>query len=284
MYETVALLPLNALQVPSLTLLYRCVIILLGFYRGQYKNGQRSGYGTRSSSGYEENKEHRTRTVEIYQRPSIASIMTGNSMPRSFHQPKRGIVEGQSSSADDLHAGRHWNQIYEGGWANDKRSGHGILKVSDYFTYYGEWKENTRTGYGVLVYEYQGGKKKGGNKEVVKEEGRWENGKLVEPVKQKIKLIKSELRIKVDEAHEEAIKAATLSREKATIAETKANAAAAKSKVAESRAEEATEHAETASKRVENSAKIAKQALSDALKIKGTVKIVLNEPGILLPS
>lgn len=156
------------------------------------------------------------------------------------------------------------------------------MKVSDYFTYYGEWKENTRTGYGVLVYEYQGGKKKGGNKEVVKEEGRWENGKLVEPVKQKIKLIKSELRIKVDEAHEEAIKAATLSREKATIAETKANAAAAKSKVAESRAEEATEHAETASKRVENSAKMAKQALSDALKIKGTVKIVLNEPGIYI--
>lgn len=239
-----------------------------GFYRGQYKNGLRSGYGTRSSAGYEKRQKEAfadlNRKVKV--QPSIASIA-------SLQTLKKNLPEG--NSADNIHEGVSWNQLYVGQWANDKRCGYGVLKVSDYFTYYGQWKENTRTGYGVLIYEGQKDKNKGGKGEEIKEEGLWDNGKLVETFKKK--LMKSELQDKVKEAHAEAIEAATQARDRAKVAEAKANAAAAKSKVAESRALEARQHAECACKGVENAVRIAEQSLQETYKIKGGVRIVIDE-------
>ncbi len=251
--------------------------ILLGFYRGQYKNGSRSGYGTRTSLGYETIKE---KTIDkkkylTIQRPSTTSLMSESSLFRSTLSKKTG--DGHRCSADNILTGVSWNQLYEGEWVNDKRAGHGILKVSDYFTYYGQWKDNSRTGFGVLVYESL--TEKGEKREERKEEGIWENGRLIEPIKYKNNIIKSDLQSKVEGAHTEAIKAAHAARDKALLAETKANAAAAKSHVAEMRAMEARQHAVAASRIVENAAKIASQAMDDAFRIKENVHMMVQTVG-----
>lgn len=244
-----------------------------GFYRGQYKNGQRGGYGTRSSAGYEKSKESfidsddKTKQLKIHQRPSIANIMAKNAMP-TWRSDAGTLMS-------DGNRGNNWKQIYQGQWANDKRCGHGVLKVSDCFTYYGQWKENTRTGYGVLVHEGYKSGKRGKRKEEVKEEGKWENGKLVEPVKY-TRMMKTDLKSKVDEAHHEAIKAASHAREQALLAEAKANAAAAKSKVADLRAIEAQQNAESAANIVEQTVKISKETSEDVHMIKGSVMITVN--------
>jgi len=243
-----------------------------GFYRGQYKNGERSGYGTRSSSGYEQAREavdspFKARTLQLaklHHRPTVANIF-----PATKPSAVKKMSEGHS--ADNIHEIQNWSQIYEGQWANDKRSGYGILKVSDHYTYYGEWKDNMRTGYGVLVYEDPTSKKK-----EIRKEGRWKDGKLEEeaakPSRNLLKNMRTELRGKVDEAHHEAIKAATEAREKSKIAEMKANAASAKSKVAEARATDARQHAIAASKEVEKAIEISQQVSGDSQQIKGNVK------------
>lgn len=182
----------------------------------------------------------------------------------------QGNVFTDMGSVGDMQS--NWKQIYEGQWVNDKRCGYGVLKVSDCFTYYGQWDKNTRTGYGVLIREGEVNAKK---REEIREEGRWDNGKLVERVKQK-KVIKSDTKLRVEEAHQEAIKAAISARDMARLAESKANAAAAKSKVAEVIAREGRQHAATAVARMERTAKISQQAVEDACKIKGSVKITLN--------
>lgn len=250
-----------------------------GFYRGQYKNGQRSGYGTRSSAGYEEERKEALKSshkLPHLKMQSSASI----SMIHASHTSHTLKKSHGGHSADNLHDGSKWNQIYEGEWINDMRCGHGILKVSDCFTYYGQWKENTRTGYGVVVYDAQKSeRKKSGRREEIKEEGRWDNGKLVEPVRYKnLEVIKSGLQKRVEEARTEAIKAATQAKERAKVAETRANAAAAKSKLAEMRAHDARQHAENACKGVENAARVAGEVLEDTCKIKAGVKIVIDKP------
>lgn len=250
-----------------------------GFYRGQYKKGQRGGYGTRSSAGYEKIKD--STDLGRVKKPSVTSLMERNFMqPLSSSTLQR--VRGDSSrssqgnvftdmgSVGDMQS--NWKQIYEGQWVNDKRCGYGVLKVSDCFTYYGQWDKNTRTGYGVLIREGEVNAKK---REEIREEGRWDNGKLVERVKQK-KVIKSDTKLRVEEAHQEAIKAAISARDMARLAESKANAAAAKSKVAEVIAREGRQHAATAVARMERTAKISQQAVEDACKIKGSVRITLN--------
>ena len=252
-----------------------------GFYRGQYKNGQRGGYGTRSSAGYEKSKESfidsgdKTKQFKIHQRPTIANIMANNAMPlwSSWSLDRRS--DAGALMGDVGKRGSNWKQIYQGQWINDKRCGYGVLKVSDCFTYYGQWKENTRTGYGVLVHEGHKTGKKGTKREEVKEEGRWDNGKLVEPVKY-ARVMKTELKLKVDEAHHEAIKAASHAREQALLAEAKANAAAAKSKVADLRAIEAQQDAESAANIVEQTVKISKETLENVCVIKGSVRITVN--------
>lgn len=249
---------------------------VIGYYRGQYKNGQRSGYGSRTSAGYEKlQKDSFADPISKFKSLKMQSSMASVPMSHSSHTLKKTLTEG--NPADNIHDSVNWSQLYEGQWANDKRCGYGVLRVSDYFTYYGQWKENTRTGYGVLIYEGQDDRKKGGKKETVREEGRWDNGKLVERFKHKSKVMKSEIQVKVEEAHTEALQAADQARDKAKVAEAKANAAAAKSKVAEMKAVEARQHAERARKGVENAARIATQTLQDAYKINGDVRIIVEE-------
>ena len=227
--------------------------LCIGFYRGQYKGGKRSGHGTRSSLGYEKEKRKR----RLY-------VSSGLSLHRSLSER-----EEMYSSADDI-TETSLNQVYEGEWKNDKRCGYGILKVSKFFTYYGEWKENSRTGYGVLVYEVR--REKSGEERKMEriEKGRWDNGELKDQVKKKF--IKTDLEIKVDNAHTKAIQAACLARDKATFAESKANAAAARSQVAEIKAVEARRHAAAASRKVEDAARISRLIIEDTQKLTRNVK------------
>jgi hypothetical protein len=204
----------------------------------------------------------------------MASIIATNSMTQLSSTLDRRSNAGALMGDHKNNRSGNWKQVYQGQWLNDKRCGYGVLKVTDCFTYYGQWKENTRTGYGVLVHEGHRTGKKGKNKEEIKEEGRWDNGKLVEPVK--YPRMKTELKLRVEEAHQEAIKAASHAREQAMIAETRANAAAGKSKVADVRALEARQHAENASSHVEQTVKISHQALEDISKIKGSIRITVN--------
>lgn len=208
----------------------------------------------------------KTKHLKIHQRPSVASIMAKTLDRKS---------DAGALMSDVRNMGGNWKQIYEGQWVNDKRCGYGVLKVSDCFTYYGQWKENTRTGYGVLIHEGYKTGKKGKNKEEVKEEGRWDNGKLVEPVKY-TRMMKTEQKLRVDDAHQEAIKAASRARDQALVAESKANAAAARSKVAETRAIEAKQHAKSASSKVEHTLRISQQITEDVCNIKGCVTITVN--------
>lgn len=43
-------------------------------------------------------------------------------------------------------------QVYRGDWANDKRSGFGVLKVSSSTSYTGEWHDNLQNGYGTVKH------------------------------------------------------------------------------------------------------------------------------------
>ena len=102
-------------------------------------------------------------------------------------------------------------QIYEGQWEGDRREGHGILKIPGRYTYLGQWKNNCRTGYGVVLHEC--GRK---------EEGLWEEGKLVLPLKRKKLSIKHhQLETKVKAAHTAALQAADFARTKSILAESR---------------------------------------------------------------
>ena len=132
-------------------------------------------------------------------------------------------------------------QIYRGEWKDDKRHGYGILRVLGLYTYYGEWYQNARTGYGVLSYE--SGRK---------EEGLWQNGKLIEVFKRKKLSFKtSQLESKLKQAHTNAIQAADTARNKGLLAESRASSALAKSRLAQKTAQQATHNAQLARDKAE---------------------------------
>ena len=134
------------------------------------------------------------------------------------------VDRAQSDGGQDLNA-----QIYEGEWKEDRRDGHGVLKVLGHYTYYGDWENNNRTGYGVLVHD--NGKK---------EEGQWQNGKLIVVLKRrKLALKNSQLETNIRQAHTKAIQAADMARNKALLAESRAVAASTKSKQANAFAQDA---------------------------------------------
>jgi len=110
-------------------------------------------------------------------------------------------------------------QSYEGEWKDDKRHGHGVLKVPGHRTYYGQWEENTKTGYGVLLYN-----------DGRKEEGQWQNGKLINTLKRKkaLSLRNHNREGKVKLAHITAIQMSITARSKAELAESRASSASAK--------------------------------------------------------
>ncbi len=136
------------------------------------------------------------------------------SLPATVSVRKRQQKE--TSSADSS------AQLYEGEWRDDKRHGHGVLKIPNCYTYYGGWGSNTRSGYGVMVYS--NGRK---------EEGQWQSGKLVAVLKRKklpMSLHKHSLESKVKQAHTLALQAADRARNKAMLAESRAQVAGTKAR------------------------------------------------------
>lgn len=243
--------------------LIRSFLFDVGVYKGQYKKGFRNGYGTRSSYGYElhEKKQNMMaskpadssgktteisskRSSSLNRRPLSAAsnndilVRTTSSTSLSSSASTRdylNISGPSSSSLADANKGSS-NQIYEGQWYKDKRHGHGVLRVPGNYTYCGEWSLNSRTGSGILMYE-----------DGRREEGIWEKGQLVLPLKRKKISIKyHQLEAKVKQAHTLALQAADVARTKALLAESRATAASSRAKSAIKAAEEANANAETA--------------------------------------
>ena len=228
-----------------------------GVYRGEYKKGVRHGFGTRTSRSYEHRHSDSALTGSDYStlpkrgsEPALeraAGTITKQESSASVFSAQMGttvkdragsifVNSAQSSSGQDLNA-----QIYEGEWREDRRHGHGVLKVLGHYTYYGDWENNNRTGYGVLVHD--NGKK---------EEGQWQNGKLIVVLKRRKLAIKnSQLETNIRQAHTKAIQAADMARNKALLAESRAVAASTKSKQANTFAQDAVKNAQLARERAE---------------------------------
>lgn len=242
--------------------LYTHTHTLKGYYRGQYKKGVRHGYGTRSSASYEKREgqsplpknfsdpkisslhsfsKHQSSVSSLKSPPhstpsSVAQQSDGTSTPDRKDKATSFAVNASQASKQDLNA-----QIYSGEWKEDKRHGYGVLKVLGLYTYYGEWNQNARTGYGVLSYE--SGRK---------EEGLWQNGKLIEVFKRKkISFKTSQLETKINQAHTNAIQAADVARNKAMLSESRASTAIAKSRVAQKSAQQAVTSAQYAKNRAD---------------------------------
>lgn len=198
-----------------------------GCYRGQYKNGVRSGFGSRTSAAYElrdktQDLPAKTRTLSNLSAPFLKHP-TFNSMSASpgssFNVSGTQDPPDGTSQQDKV---QHL-QIYEGEWRDDKRHGYGVIKCLGSYAYYGQWVGNARTGYGVLVGENG-----------VKEEGQWQNGELMVALKRKKLHLKShQLEIKVQTAHTQAIQAADTARNKAMLAESRASTAMGKAKMSQ---------------------------------------------------
>ena len=127
-------------------------------------------------------------------------------------------------------------QIYEGQWEEDKRQGHGVLKIPGHYTYFGEWLNNARTGHGVLVFD-----------DGRKEEGKWEDGSLAIPLKRKkLSLKQYQMEGRVKQAHTLAIQAANNARAKAILAESRASTSSSKAQAATTVANDAEADAQKA--------------------------------------
>ncbi|XP_019855077.1 PREDICTED: junctophilin-3-like isoform X2 [Amphimedon queenslandica] len=215
-----------------------------GVYKGQYKKGQRNGYGTRSSSNYEVYSKlmqpRESQTTDI-----IASSVAPSSSPTISHSSSFRVSKG--SNPTQLQTGPSVSslkyvaepttdsdtQIYEGQWEKDKREGHGILKIPGRYSYLGQWKNNGRSGYGVVLHE--NGRK---------DEGLWEEGKLVLPLKRKRLSYKHhQLETKVKAAHTAALQAADVARTKSILAESRSLGVVKRSNAASVSAQKAEEDA-----------------------------------------
>ena len=207
-----------------------------GVYRGQYKKGVRHGHGTRSSAAYE--KDPRS-TADVCgssggsKKLSVTSISSAKWTKEVSGDPHPvTVTRGETSTSLESSS-----QIYEGEWKDDKRHGHGVLKVPGHRTYYGQWEENTKTGYGVVLYD-----------DGHKEEGQWQNGKLINSLKRKkaISLRNHQLEGKVKLAHITAIQMAITARSKAELAESRASSASTKCQSAQRSIQQAARDAQTA--------------------------------------
>lgn len=196
-----------------------------GCYRGQYKNGVRSGFGTRTSSAYEHRDKDASKT---HDQATTSRQRALSNLVAPFTNLKRLSYSGPFGSEDQSDSCVRGDvkaimQIYEGEWRDDKRHGYGVIKCVGSYTYYGQWSANTQTGYGVLVFENG-----------VKEEGQWHNGQLIVALKRKKLHIKShQLETKVQTAHTQAIQAADTARNKALLAESRAGTALGKTKMSQ---------------------------------------------------
>ena len=220
----------------------------IGVYKGQYKKGKRHGYGTRSSSAYEiYERNHKTNGSQTTDsittdnstdssltptrgrrantlkesRPASAqnsmNLKQSSSTTELLRTPPKGLRESLLTKSADPDA-----QIYEGQWEMDMRKGHGVLRIPGRYMYFGEWHCNARTGHGVVVYS-----------DGRKEEGYWENGKLVTQLKRKkLSLKHHQLENKVKQAHTFALQAADMARTKSILAESRASGANGRAKAA----------------------------------------------------
>ena len=209
--------------------MHSIILSLIGIYKGQYKKGLRSGYGTRSSSIYEKTQNITdSRRTGSMKSPKSPEIVLGAGIKNMHHTTSysdikslsnkslRSISTVSSPFSSDPNA-----QIYEGQWLSDKRQGHGILKVPGFYIYCGEWSSNTRTGHGVLIYS-----------DGQREEGYWEQGRLTVPLKRKkLSLKQHQLESKVKHAHTQALQAADMARTKSILAESRGSAAASRAKL-----------------------------------------------------
>lgn len=199
-------------------------LIHSGCYRGQYKNGVRSGFGIRTSASYERRNKllgmgSSTRQQAV---PNLTAPFPGLVRP-SISSGSGLNTSGVNSSLDQVSKINSNEQVYEGEWRDDKRQGYGVIKCTGSYTYYGQWAGNARTGYGVLVHENG-----------AKEEGQWQNGELIVALKRKKLHLKShQLETKVQTAHTQAIQAADTARNKAMLAESRASTAMGKAKMAQ---------------------------------------------------
>ena len=228
----------------------------------------RNGYGTRTSAGYEA-LHLDTLKRSAGTRPSMANIVIDRTMSKGNRTqcPTSSLQRTAQSEAMQ-------NQVYEGQWVDDRRTGYGILKVSGFYTYYGQWLDNQRTGYGVLVKEtLEVDGKELDDEEETRQEGLWRDGKLEQPVKHKM-FRKNDLEVKVKETHAKSIEAARIARQKAHVAEDRADAAAAKCQAAKGRAAKANENAEKAFLKSQEVVKNASETMESAKEIKGRVELM----------
>ena len=108
---------------------YKCILLSyrLGIYKGQYKKGLRSGYGTRSSSIYEKTQNITdSRRTGSMKSPKSPEIVLGAGIKNMHHTTSyshikslsnkslRSISTVSSPSPSDPNA-----QIYEGQWLSD---------------------------------------------------------------------------------------------------------------------------------------------------------------------
>ena len=230
-----------------MTYFYTCTLslfFLLGVYKGQYKKGQRNGYGTRSSSNYEVYSKlmqpRESQTTDMTTSSGSPSSSPTISHSSSFRVSKGSnptqLPTGPSVSSLKYVAEPTTDsdtQIYEGQWEKDKREGHGILKIPGRYSYLGQWKNNGRSGYGVVLHE--NGRK---------DEGLWEEGKLVLPLKRKRLSYKHhQLETKVKAAHTAALQAADIARTKSILAESRSLGVVKRSDAASVSAQKAEEDA-----------------------------------------
>lgn len=215
------------------------IIHTIGVYRGQYKNGVRHGHGTRSSAAYERDPRSTTNVSSASDGTKKISV-TSISSDRWSQETSGGsrlsnaVAVTRTETTMSLESSA---QIYEGEWKDDKRHGHGVLKVPGHRTYYGQWEENTKTGYGVLLYN-----------DGRKEEGQWQNGKLINTLKRKkaLSLRNHNLEGKVKLAHITAIQMSITARSKAELAESRASSASTKFQSAQKCVQQAVKDAQTA--------------------------------------
>lgn len=146
-----------------------------------------------------------------------SNLKTSSSTTELLRTPPKGLRESLMTKSADPNA-----QIYEGQWEMDMRKGHGVLRIPGRYMYFGEWHCNNRTGHGVVVYS-----------DGRKEEGYWENGKLVTQLKRKkLSLKHHQLENKVKQAHTLALQAADMARTKSILAESRASGANGRAKAA----------------------------------------------------
>ena len=261
--------------------MYANMSVPAGCYRGQYKNGLRSGFGTRTSAAYEHRDKGAAKLPDHTSSPSSKHKLSNfiNPFKRPSYAPPMmaasggGGGEGGKPHSDALSSGSTTGaarvggvneegihdhlcnmQIYEGEWKEDKRHGYGVIKCLGSYTYYGQWCANARTGYGVLITECG-----------TKEEGQWQNGELLVALKRKKLQIKShQLETKVQTAHTQAIQAAGGARDKAMLAESRAATAMSKAKMAQGVAMTAEKNAKLAREKAEqykNATRISGESL-----------------------